>query len=289
MSDVTNDTTPDATSIMPAGCDAGSDLPLMITHWRHGDTELAMGGGDTACLVLVLSEGQTVERQSRGIWSHRPSRTGLVTVTGPDEVTKFSIRGQANVARLFIPVMSLAEAAGLSRRPNVKARFIEPEPRLARCAQRALVALHDGTSVDRLLLSSIVMALSDTLIEQASRGSDHAVGGLTRRHLRQVEELIESRLSAPVASSPSLGELATQANLSLHHFAREFRRTMGVTPYAHMLRRRLDRARELVINTSLPLARVGVLSGFPSAAHFAERFHREMGVTPRALRRAAQA
>ncbi len=288
MGVLTNAADTAAASLAP-GHYADPALPLTISHWRHGDVEVVSNGGEMACLTLILSEGQVVERKRRGAWSHRPSRLGLVTVNDPDELTRFTIRGQASVAKLFIPVTNLAEAAGMNRRPNVKARFIEREPELARHAQRALVALHEGAGSDRLLLSSLVMGLSKMLIEQPFQGSNRAIGGLSRRQLRRVEELIESRLSAPVASSPSLSDLAAEAGLSLHHFAREFRRTTGVTPYSYMLRRRLERARRLVIHSTLPLARVGAVSGFPSAAHFADRFHREMGVPPGALRRAAQA
>lgn len=264
-------------------------LPFMSVRCRHGDAELACGGDDLACVVLILSEGQVVERKTRGVWSHRPSRSGLITVIDPDEVTEFTIRGQADVVRFFIPMAGLAEASGLVRRPNVKARFIESEPELERCAQRAMVALHKGAGSDPLLLSSIAASFSRTVIEQPSRPAGRAVGGISRWQLRRVEELIDSRLSAPIASSPRLSELAAEANLSVYHFAREFRRTLGVSPYSYMLRRRLEQARWHVINTRLPIARIGVLSGFPSAAHFADRFHRGMGVSPGALRRAVQA
>lgn len=267
------------------------DLPLTIAHWWHKDSEeIITGGDDVACLTFLLSETQTAERWRAGSWSHRPSVLGAITVTDPDELTKFSIRGKAVVAKLLVPMANLAEAAGLKARPNVPARFLERDPELERCAQRALVALHEGAGSDPLLLSSIVLRLSGALIEQPPpRGGNRAVGGLARRHLRRVEELIQSRLLGPVASSPSLGQLAAEADLSLHHFAREFRRTMGVTPYAYMLRHRLERARNLVIHSNIPLAEVGRRSGFPSPAHFACRFQREMGVPPSALRRAAQA
>lgn len=115
-----------------------------------GDAEFTAGGDDTACLVLILSEEQIAERKNRGVWSHRPSKPGLVTVTDPDELMKFSIRGQANVSKLFVPVTNRADAAGLNRRPIVRSRFIEREPVLERCAQRALVALHEGDGADLL-------------------------------------------------------------------------------------------------------------------------------------------
>lgn len=264
-------------------------LPLTITHERHGDAEFEVGGDDVACLTLILSEGQFVERRSRGVWSHRPSRLGMVTVKDPDELTRFAIRGQCTVAKLFVPVAGLADAAGSRGRPRIRARFIEREPHLERCAQRALVALHQKNDTDPLLLSSIVLQLSRTMVEQPFQDGTRAVGGLSRRQRRRVEELIDSRLSAPVASSPSLAELAAEADLSVHHFAREFRRSIGATPYAYMLRGRLERARRLVIRSRVPIANIGMLSGFASAAHFTDRFRREMGVPPGALRRAARA
>ena len=265
-------------------------IPLTIAHWWHEDSEeVIAGGADAVCLTLLLTDTQTSERWQAGAWSRRPSALGSVTVVDPDELTKFSIRGKAAVAKIFVPLTNLAEAAGLKGRPNVIARFLEREPELERCAQRALVALHEGMGSDPLLLSSIVLRLSGAIIEQPARKGGPAVGGLAQRQLPRVKELIDAHLLGPVASSPSLGQLAAEANLSLHHFAREFRRTTGVTPYAYMLRRRLERARHLVVHSTIPLAQVGVQSGFPSAAHFADRFQREMGVPPSALRRAAQA
>ena len=236
-----------------------------------------------------MSEGQTVERKIAGVWSHKISRVGMVTVTNPDELTQFAIRGEANVARLLIPLPLFTGLTEWERHPTVKARFEEAEPNLERCAQRAVVALHQGRGTDPLFSSSLVLALSGTLLEQPLQGATRAIGGLSRRQLRRVEELIASRISAPVASSPSLSELAAQADLSVHHFAREFRRSTGATPYFYMLRRRLERARWLLIHSAIPIARVGALAGFCSPAHFADRFHREMGVSPGALRRAVQA
>ena len=290
MNDVPADgTRPADTSLSLAGRDADRPPLLKVAHLRHRDTELVSGGDDIAWLTLVLSDKQIVERNTRGVWSRRPSKVGVVTVTNPDELTRITIRGEAKVARLFVPISNLADVFGINQRPNVKARFNEQEPRLERCVQRALVAWHQGNHMDPLLSSSIALVLSNAIIESPFQGDSRAAGGLSRRQLRRVEELIESRSSAPVASSPSLSELAAEAGLSVHHFAREFRRTTGATPYAYTLRRRLDRARALVVGSRTPLAQIGTVSGFPSAAHFSERFHREMGVTPGALRRATQA
>ena len=272
----------------PHGPAPDPELPLTIAHWRHADAEFDKGGGGFLDVVLVLSECQTVERLRGGVWSHRPSRVGNITVVDPEESTRFLIRGRAEVVKLFVPLALFAEAAGFERRSAVVARFGEPAAGLERCAHRALVALHEGEGADPLLLSSIALRLLVQTSGATAAPTGPAVGGLARRQLRRVRDFIEASVSAPVAKTPSLKELAAEANLSMYHFTREFHRTTGSTPYAYVLRRRLERARNLVLQTDVPLARVGALTGFQSPAHFADRFRREMGVAPGALRRAVR-
>ncbi len=57
------------------------------------------------------------------------------------------------------------------------------------------------------------------------------------------------------AGAPTLGELADAAGVSVYHFAREFRRAVGETPHAYVLRRRLEVARELLARTATLVAR----------------------------------
>ncbi|WP_375459293.1 helix-turn-helix domain-containing protein [uncultured Enterovirga sp.] len=110
--------------------------------------------------------------------------------------------------------------------------------------------LYDGDDIDPLLLSSIALRVSSRLIERHDHHHGRASGGLTRLQVLRVQELVAERLGDPVSRSPSLSELAAEANLSLHHFAREFRRSVGCTPFAYMLRQRLERAYRLLTHTN---------------------------------------
>lgn len=269
---------------MPA---LSSQAPLAIARWRHNGGEVLVEGGQAVPIVMSLTENRA-ERLSRGRTSFARPRVGSVSVPDPEEVTRFNLQGHTDVFQLMVPLREIASAAGPDQSYKVSARFFESEPELERCMTRALVALHEQELPDRLLLSSIALQLSLRLIEQPRASGCRAAGGLASRQLRRVKELISARASEPLATSPTLVELATEADLTLSHFARAFHCTVGLTPYAYMLRRRIEQAKVLVACSDVPLMEVARRSGFQSPVRFAERFRREVGVAPDAVRRAVK-
>ena len=54
------------------------------------------------------------------------------------------------------------------------------------------------------------------------------------------------------------------------------------------MRRRLERAEELLVGTALPVQAVAEECGFADAFWFSRLFHRERGVSPRAWRAGAR-
>ncbi len=83
----------------------------------------------------------------------------------------------------------------------------------------------------------------------------------------------------------SISEIALLCRLSLSHFVRAFSNTVGVTPYAWFMRQRIDRAEELLVNSSLPLAQIALECGFSDQAHFTKAFLKATGTTPARWRR----
>ena len=54
----------------------------------------------------------------------------------------------------------------------------------------------------------------------------------------------------------------------------------GVAPHQYVLRRRLERAKELRRATTLPVGEVAMRCRFSHASHFASAFQRVLGTTP---------
>ncbi len=105
-------------------------------------------------------------------------------------------------------------------------------------------------------------------------------GGLDRRRLARVAELIESRLH----ESLSIRTLAHAAALSPFHFARSFRVSTGLTPHNYLRYARLQRAVALARNTELATGEIAHRVGYRNVAHFRHAFVRAFGITPAALR-----
>jgi AraC-like DNA-binding protein len=74
--------------------------------------------------------------------------------------------------------------------------------------------------------------------------------------------------------------LAALAGLSPFHFIRRFRAAVGVTPHRYLRDRRLERADELLVTTSLPITEICDRVGFQSLGSFSSLFKRSSGETP---------
>jgi AraC family transcriptional regulator len=65
--------------------------------------------------------------------------------------------------------------------------------------------------------------------------------------------------------------------LSAGYFARTFRRTISVTPHQWLIRKRVERAPELLLRGRLELAEVALVCGFVDQSHLSRVF---AGVSP---------
>lgn len=106
-------------------------------------------------------------------------------------------------------------------------------------------------------------------------------GGLPPAIANRVRGYIDSHLQGNI----SLEELARIAQLSVHHFARAFRQSVGVPPHSYIVRRRVQRAKELLRTTNFSLSEIAVASGFTDQSHFARHFRRITGISPGLARR----
>lgn len=90
--------------------------------------------------------------------------------------------------------------------------------------------------------------------------------GVQNSKVLSIIELMESNLSEPL----SLIEIADNVGLSRRQIERLFQQEMGRSPARYYLEIRLDRARHLLIQSSLPVVEVAVACGFVSASHFSK-------------------
>jgi AraC family transcriptional regulator len=116
------------------------------------------------------------------------------------------------------------------------------------------------------------------------RGAEPARGGLAPWQARRACERLESDLGGKL----SLQQIAAEFDLSVSHFARAFRLSVGMPPHQWLLRQRVKTAKQLMTVRDLPLSEIAISAGFANQSHFTRIFSSVVGVSPAAWRRDAQ-
>ncbi|WP_019643562.1 AraC family transcriptional regulator [Novispirillum itersonii] len=124
-----------------------------------------------------------------------------------------------------------------------------------------------------------LMQLATLLTRSRALSAPHqSPGTLSPRDLRQVQAYCHAHLAEKI----SLDDLAGLCGLRRFTFLRQFQRSLGMTPYAWLLRLRLEQACALLTERRLSVATVAQETGFYDQSHFNRAFRRAYGVAPSA-------
>ena len=99
-------------------------------------------------------------------------------------------------------------------------------------------------------------------------------------HLRRGKDLMDREYARPL----NVPAMARVAHASPSHFARQFRRAFGETPYAYLMTRRIERAKALLRRRDLSVTEISLAVGCQSLGTFSSRFREVVGTTPTAYR-----
>ncbi len=106
-------------------------------------------------------------------------------------------------------------------------------------------------------------------------------GGLTPYQLSKATAMLDANLDGNIA----LSDVARETGLSLSYFSRAFKVSTGSSPYKWLSQRRIERAVDLLRNTSLSIKEIAAACGFADHAHFTRSFGEAKGVPPATWRR----
>jgi AraC-like DNA-binding protein len=108
-----------------------------------------------------------------------------------------------------------------------------------------------------------------------------AHGYLAPWQTRRAIEFVEANLDGTIR----VEDLAEVTRLSASYFSKAFRLDFGEPPYAYILRRRIERAQEMMLMTDESLASIAITCGLADQPHLTRLFHRIVGMSPASWRR----
>lgn len=133
------------------------------------------------------------------------------------------------------------------------------------------------------LAASVAEQMLHSLVRQPhdhQRSSIQYRTGISHPKLLAVIAYMEAYIETPL----SLPEFADRSNISLRQLERLFRSLLNTTPSQYYLALRLQRARQLLTQTTMSILQIAVATGFKSAAHFTQAYKHHFKHPPRTER-----
>ncbi len=267
-----------------------ADTRIAIGRWRAlaGDRHEATAQTDEDCHVIGIAlRRMDVRFEVAG----RTLMDGLVmpgmtNVTEPGAAAACLFRSPYDALHLRVPNKLIAECgqegpAG----PGVLHSGVSgrPDPVVNNLATALLGAERLGAGFALAYADSIGLAIVMRLLATATGTGDAErprVAPLPKWRLKRAMDYIEANLSEPVC----LADMAASTGLTRMHFAAQFRAATGLPPHEYLLRRRIERAQEMLARSPTPVVEVALQVGFQTQAHFTSVFKRFSGAPPHAWR-----
>ena len=147
---------------------------------------------------------------------------------------------------------------------------------------RAVWDALDPAAPSPLLADGLLLQLVAQAAAPAGQMRVAAPARLDDGRLARVVDYVEAHLDQTLG----VAELAAVAALSPAHLSRTFKAATGETVHYHVLRRRCERARDMLTRGREPIAHIAFACGFASQAHMTTAFRKAFGITPGAMRSA---
>ena len=246
---------------------------------------------DAFVAVISMREGLHREYwvEGRALPPQKPQPAGVATVADHRQQRRVRFLTPFDMMQFYF-----ARRALNSILDNESARAIHelaapthtpmPDPILHHLAVTLIPALARPNEASRLFVDHVTLAAAMHFIKQyghVALPERAAKGGLAPWQEIRAREMLESALDGEI----SLTEVAAQCRLSTRHFSRAFAKSMGIPPHRYLLKRRVERAKELLRCSNDTLAEIAPSCGFADQSHLVRVFTQTVGESPGAWRR----
>ena len=274
--------------VLPPGNSLGSSV--IATRWRGAARlagEIHHETPQEAHLVMVVMNTANIRLSVNGATIHDGvAMPGMFHVTEPGARVSCLFRGAHEFLHLHVPNALIEEydrTVPNAPAPQFSKTGLRKDQMVERLSRALLAGEQIGGTLGGHYADCISAAIVMRLLTSAERVAPQArprVSELARWRLRRAIEFVETNL----ANSISTSDISAAAGLTRMHFAAQFKAATGLRPHEYLLRRRVERAQEMLVQTGMSVVDVALSVGFQSQSHFTVVFNRFVGRPPHAWR-----
>ena len=178
----------------------------------------------------------------------------------------------------------IADDLGHGRVRDYRSAVLEDDLVVAQITKSILPHVGKNDALSVLALDQFGLILGAHLLQRygvLTKPAQPLKGGLAPWQQRRALEILSENLNGRIR----LADVAGECGLSVSHFARSFRISVGVSTHQWLIQRRIDFAKELMSHTGKSLNAISIKCGFSDQAAFTNAFRQSVGVSPGRWRR----
>ena len=162
------------------------------------------------------------------------------------------------------------------------------DPNLEYIFKLLLSEIQAGNKNGKLFIENIVSILAFHFVKNYSKeqssGLVENVSGFTSKEIEKAFYYIDKNMSESV----KIENLAEEFGISKFNFIKRFKSSTNVTPHQFIIRKKLERSKNLLKEGSLSLTDITYMLNFSDQSHFSNSFKKMYGMTPREFRMTIQ-
>ena len=162
------------------------------------------------------------------------------------------------------------------------------DPNLEYIFKLLLSEIQAGNQNGKLFLENIVSILTLHFVKNYSKEQSaeliENVNGFTSKELEKALYYIDQNMS----ENYKIENLAEEFGISKFNFIKRFKSSTNVTPHQFIIKKKLERSKNLLKEDRLSLTDITYMLNFSDQSHFSNSFKKMYGVTPREFRKTIQ-
>lgn len=148
---------------------------------------------------------------------------------------------------------------------------------LIRLFHRAVDVVKNGLNSSQVYLSGMLLHILGLVIAESKSMA------ISKKEIQIIEQA-KVIMNENVLEEISLQEIASRLNISYTTFRKNFKKYVGLSPAKYFSELRLDKAKQLLTETSGSIKEIAYMLQFSSIEHFATIFKKTTGMTPKDYR-----
>lgn len=251
-----------------------------LSRWRQFVGSYSLPSLPDPIFVVHIAGKPQVRTWQRDSWSDSASIPGCATIVPAGQPTGWLVDGELDVVTLSMDSVELRGAPAARQFQAMQFAFADPLG--VALTRQVLAELYAPADAGReAYLGALVGALRAHMMRGPSGPLQIPTADFSGYRLHKVLDAI---LEAPEAPH-DVEALAALTGVSPSHFSRIFKQATGDSPHRYVLKARIGRAKELLLQTGSSICQIAEATGFQTQAEFARAFRRETGEAASDFRR----